>query len=70
MIWKLATVAPYVADQEAAERLWTKSVGFEVRAKRSLGAAGHWIEIAPPNVASCLLLFPKNLMLDWSQRKP
>jgi len=41
MIGKLGTVALYVDDQDAAERFWTERVGFEVRAKRSLGATGH-----------------------------
>jgi len=70
MIGKLATVALYVDDQDAAERFWTERVGFEVRTKRSLGAAGHWIEIAPPKAESCLVLYPKTLMPDWDQRKP
>jgi hypothetical protein len=49
---------------------WTKCVGFEVRTRRSLGAAGSWIEIAPPGAESCLVLYPKALLPDWGQRKP
>lgn len=70
MIEKLATVALYVDDQDAAERFWTERVGFEVRAKRSLGTIGHWIELAPSNAGSCLVLYPKALVPDWDQRKP
>ena len=70
MIVKLGTVALYVDDQDTAERFWTERVGFEVRVKRSLGATGHWIEIAPPKAESCLVLYPKALMPDWDRRKP
>ena len=70
MIGKFGTVALYVDDQDAAERFWTERVGFEVRVKRSLGATGHWIEIAPPKAESCLVLYPKALMPDWDRRKP
>jgi predicted enzyme related to lactoylglutathione lyase len=49
---------------------WTNRVGFEVRTRRSLGAAGSWIEIAPQGAESCLVLYPKALLPDWSHRKP
>jgi lactoylglutathione lyase len=70
MITKMATVALYVDDQEKAVDFWTTQVGFEVRTRRSLGTAGSWIEIASPGAESCLVLYPKALLPDWSQRKP
>jgi lactoylglutathione lyase len=70
MITKMATVALYVDDQQRAVEFWTKLFGFEVRESRALGAAGSWIEIAPPGAESCLVLYPKELLPDWAERKP
>lgn len=70
MIQKLATAALYVEDQDKAVRFWTQRVGFEVRTRRSLGKAGSWVELAPPGAESCLVLYPKQLMADWDERKP
>jgi lactoylglutathione lyase len=70
MIETIGTVALYVDNQEAAVEYWTKRLGFEVRTKRTLGAAGSWVEIAPPGADSCLVLYPKTLMPDWAARKP
>jgi lactoylglutathione lyase len=70
VINKIATVALYVADQDLAVDFWTKCVGLEVRTRRPLAAMGSWIEIAPPGAGSCLVLYPKVLLPDWTHRKP
>ena len=71
MISKVATMALYVEDQNAAVDFWTKKVGFEVRITRSLGdSLGSWIELAPPGADSCLVLYPRALAPDWQARKP
>jgi lactoylglutathione lyase len=71
MIRRMATVALYVDDQDAAVDFWTKQAGFEVRTRRSLGEGlGSWVEVAPSGADSCLVLYPRALSPDWAERKP
>ncbi len=70
MIKEIATVAIYVSDQKAAEEFWVNKVGFEVRAKHEMGHGTFWLEVAPPKNQSRLVLFPKNLMHNWAEKKP
>jgi lactoylglutathione lyase len=71
MISKMATVALYVDDQDAAVDFWIRYVGFEVRTRRSLGEGqGSWTELAPSGAETCLVIYPKALLPDWAERKP
>jgi lactoylglutathione lyase len=70
MIRKIATAAVYVEDQQRAVQFWTKQVGFEVRRERPMGPDARWIEVGPPGADSCLVIYPKSLMPDWTERKP
>jgi lactoylglutathione lyase len=70
MISALATAAVYVGDQAASLRFWTDQVGFVVHRSEWMGPQGSWIEVGPKDAASCLVLYPKSLMSDWSERKP
>lgn len=70
MINAIATAAVYVPDQARSLEFWTKQVGFVVRRTESLGPQGAWIEVGPPDAASCLVLYPQSLMSDWAERRP
>lgn len=69
MITNIRTVGVYVSDQEAALRFYTEVMGFEVRADRSMGRQGRWLEVAPPGAQSRLVLYPRAMMEDWDKRK-
>jgi predicted enzyme related to lactoylglutathione lyase len=70
MIRKIATAAVYVEDQQQALEFWTTQVGFEVHAEKSMGPQARWIEVGPPGAETCLVLYPRSMMHDWSERKP
>jgi len=69
MIDRIATVAVYVEDQEAALKFWTERVGFVTQRSKPMGPAGDWLEVGPGGAQSCLVLYPKSLMPDWAERK-
>jgi catechol 2,3-dioxygenase-like lactoylglutathione lyase family enzyme len=70
MIKQIATVAVYVEDQAKAKAFWTEKVGFEVAAEFPMGPDAFWLEVAPPGAHSHLVIYPKSIMPDWSERKP
>ena len=70
MIRKIATSALYVADQDAAVQFWGKQVGFEIRRDLPMGPEARWIEMAPPDAESGIVIYPKSMMEDWAERKP
>lgn len=35
-----------------------------------MGLRGNWIEVAPPDAQTCLVLYPRTLMPSWEQVKP
>ena len=70
MITHIGTVAVYVTEQEAALRFWIDQVGFELKADREMTDTIHWYEVGPADGDSSLVLYPKELMDDWNQRKP
>lgn len=70
MIQSIATVAIYVNDQAQAEAFWTKKIGFVVFAKVPMGNGLHWIEVGPPGGQTRIVLYPRSIKADWSERKP
>ncbi len=69
MISNIRTVGVYVSDQDAALRFYTEVLGFEVRADRSMGRQGRWLEVAPPGAQSRIVIYPRAMMQDWESRK-
>ena len=69
MIGPIKTVGIYVADQARAIEFYVGTLGFEVRRRMSMGADAEWVEVAPPGVESCLVIYPRDLMPDWGERK-
>jgi predicted enzyme related to lactoylglutathione lyase len=35
-----------------------------------MGPHANWIEVAPLNAQSCLVLYPKSMMTNWEELKP
>ena len=70
MIQRIATVAVYVEDQDRALEFWRDRMGFEVRARESMGKAGFWLEVAPKGADSRLVIYPNALMSNWQELKP
>ena len=69
MITNIATVAVYVDDQARAKKFWTEKVGFEVVAERPMGPNVFWLEVAPPNANSRLVLYPKSMMKGYENKQ-
>jgi lactoylglutathione lyase len=70
MITKIAAAALYTEHQQKAVEFWTKQVGFETHRKMPMDQTTSWIEVGPPGDASCLVIYPRSMMQDWSERKP
>ena len=66
MIGPIKTVAVYVEDQARAEAFYTGPLGFVVRRRVAMGAEASWIEVAAPGAESCVVLYPRSMMPDWS----
>lgn len=67
---RIATVAVYVENQEAALKFWTEKLGFVVHSSRPMTPEVNWLEVGPQGAESRLVLYPKSLMKDWNERKP
>lgn len=70
LIGPIKTVAIYVEDPQRAEAFYTGLLGFVVRRRVAMGPGASWIEVSPPGAESCLVLYPKSMMPDWSAKKP
>lgn len=62
MITNIGTIAVYVEDQQKAKEFWTKKAGFEVVAEHPMGPNAFWLEVAPSNSQTRLVLYPKAMM--------
>lgn len=69
MLTKIATVAVYVDDQEAAERFWIEQVGFVQKEKKQMGTSSYWLEVAPEHAQTHLVIYPKSMMASSDERK-
>ena len=56
---RLDTVCIFVSDQNRANNFYTEVLGFELRADAPLfpGATARWIEVAPKNSATVVILY-------------
>ncbi|WP_010094002.1 VOC family protein [Ornithinibacillus scapharcae] len=59
MIGSIGQIMLYVHDQDEAMRFWTEAVGFSVIAEEE-SPEFRWIEIAPPNGGTSLVLHNKD----------
>ena len=70
MFGAIKTVGIYVSDPERSIDFYVSALGFEVRRRMEMGAGAEWIEVAPPGAETCLVIYPRELMPDWAERKP
>ena len=70
MLGPVKTIGIYVSDQEKSVEFYVNVLGFEVRRRMQMGAGAEWVEVAPPGAESCLVIYPRELMPDWAERKP
>ena len=70
MLGAVKTVGIYVSDQDRSVDFYVNVLGFEVRRRMLMGAGAEWIEVAPPGAETCLVIYPRDLMPDWAERKP
>jgi lactoylglutathione lyase len=70
MLGPIKTVGIYVEDQEKAVEFYTQKLGFEIRRSQPMGRHAKWIEVAPPGTQTCLVLYPKAMMSNWTELKP
>ena len=70
MITRVKVVTVYVTDQAAARRFYTERLGFEVRREMPMGPNATWLEMAPPDGQTVIVLYPRALMKDWEAMKP
>jgi lactoylglutathione lyase len=69
MITQIGTVAVYTDNQDKALTFWTEKAGFELRRETPMGPEGRWLEVAPANAQSCLVIYPKSMMAGWEEMK-
>ncbi|KKB73298.1 MULTISPECIES: VOC family protein [Bacillus] len=62
MITNVGTVAVYVEDQQKAKDFWTNKAGFDVVAEHPMGPEAFWLEVAPQNAQTRLVIYPKAMM--------
>jgi lactoylglutathione lyase len=67
---RIATVGVYVDDQQKAEVFWTAKAGFGVRNRKDMGNGFFWLEVAPKDAETALVLYPKKLMTNYAELKP
>ena len=70
MVGPVKTVGIYVTDQERSVDFYVDVLGFEVRRRMTMGAGAEWVEVAPPGAETSLVIYPRDLMPDWAERKP
>lgn len=69
MITNAGTVAVYVEDQQKAKEFWTDKAGFEVAAERPMEPNTFWLEVAPKDAQTRLVLYPKAMMPNAENMK-
>jgi lactoylglutathione lyase len=62
MITNIGTVAVYVDDQQKAKEFWVGKAGFQIVAEHQMGPKAVWLEVAPENARTRLVLYPKSMM--------
>jgi lactoylglutathione lyase len=69
MITRIATVAVYVEDQQAALKFWTEQVGFVVHRQEQMTPQASWLEVGPEGAATRVVIYPRAMMPNWQELK-
>lgn len=70
MITGIESVSVYVEDQNKAKAFWTEKIGFQVVKEIPMGPDGAWMEVAPPEGGTVLVLYPRAYMKNWENKQP
>lgn len=70
MITNIASVTVYVEDQTIAKSFWTEKVGFQLIKEISMGGNNYWMEVAPPEGGTVLVIYPRALMRNSDRMQP
>jgi lactoylglutathione lyase len=57
MLTKIGTITVQVKDQDNALEFYTKKLGFEKRIDHPMSPGQRWLEVAPPNAETRILLY-------------
>jgi lactoylglutathione lyase len=69
MITNIGTVAVYVENQQKAKEFWVNKAGFEVIAEHPMGPEAVWLEVAPQNAKTRLVIYPRSMMKDYENKR-
>src|SRR5919198_1999063 len=70
MITRIQTVTLYVSDQDNAKAFYTQKLGFKERMDAPMSPENRWIELAPGNGETSLVLMkPEQAMPDYNLAK-
>ncbi|THE13004.1 VOC family protein [Bacillus timonensis] len=62
MIRNLGQVMLYVENQDQARDFWTEKAGFKVVAEEDNGQGMRWIEVAPENAETSIVIHNKDFI--------
>ncbi|MDR4889840.1 VOC family protein [Fredinandcohnia sp. QZ13] len=62
MIRNLGQVMLYVKNQDQARDFWTEKAGFKVVAEEDNGQGMRWIEVAPENAETSIVIHNKDFI--------
>ncbi|WP_066307087.1 VOC family protein [Bacillus sp. FJAT-29814] len=62
MIRHLGQVMLYVKNQDQARDFWTEKAGFKVIAEEDNGQGMRWIEVAPENATTSIVIHNKDFI--------
>ncbi|CAM4287271.1 glyoxalase [Bacillus manliponensis] len=66
MIHKVGQIMLYVNDQDEAVHFWTEKLGFHVISEENNSQGMRWIEIAPPDAETTIILHNKEVISKMS----
>ncbi|MCM3600920.1 VOC family protein [Robertmurraya korlensis] len=66
MINKVGQIMLYVTNQDEAKAFWTEKVGFQVVSEEDNGQGFRWIEVAPKNAETSIILHNKEFIAKMS----
>ncbi len=69
MLGPVKTVGIYVSDQAKSVDFYVDILRFEVRRRMQMATDAEWVEVGPPGAETCLVIYPRDLMPDWAERK-
>lgn len=69
-IGPIQVVSLYVRDQDRALQFYTDTLGFVLRRDNPMGGGHRWIEVAPRDAETALVLYPRAMDKNWKEHRP